>query len=121
MVAHLDALGIPEEGLRSSNLDWCWCASASGVEPILAGVAGRPVDVPRGTEASVSARRVRDEALKVKLQHVHEEHFGVYGARKLWRHLQREGIPATRCTAGEVVSDICALFVRDTLGSSGQS
>jgi len=41
----------------------------------------------------LSARRVRDEALKVKLRHVHAEQFGVYGARKLWRQLQREGIP----------------------------
>jgi putative transposase len=41
---------------------------------------------------------VRDEALKVKLRHVHAEHFGVYGARKLWRQLRREGIPVARCT-----------------------
>jgi putative transposase len=41
---------------------------------------------------------VRDAALKVKLRHVHAEHFGVYGARKLWRQLHREGIPVARCT-----------------------
>ena len=40
-----------------------------------------------------SARRVRDEALKVKLRHVHAEHFGVYGARKMWRQLRREEDP----------------------------
>lgn len=46
-----------------------------------------------------SARQVRDVALQVKLRHVHAEHFGVYGARKLWRQLRREGIPAARCTS----------------------
>ena len=40
----------------------------------------------------------RDEALQVKLRQVHAEHFGVYGARKLWRQLTREGIPVARCT-----------------------
>ncbi len=34
----------------------------------------------------------------MKLRQVHAEHFGVYGARKLWRQLQREGIPVARCT-----------------------
>lgn len=45
-----------------------------------------------------SARRVRDEALKVKIKHVHSEHFGVYGVRKLWRQLCREGVQVARCT-----------------------
>ena len=47
---------------------------------------------------SPSARQVRDDALKVKIQHVYVEHFGVYGVRKLWRQLRREGIPVARCT-----------------------
>ena len=34
----------------------------------------------------------------MKLKQVHAEHFGVYGARKLWRQLTREGIPVARCT-----------------------
>src|SRR3989441_2313113 len=45
-----------------------------------------------------SARRIRDEALKVKLRQVHAEHFGVYGARKLWRQLQRQGTHVARCS-----------------------
>jgi putative transposase len=54
----------------------------------------------------LSARRVRDEALKVKLRHVHHEHFGVYGARKLWRQLQREGIPVARCTVERLMREL---------------
>ena len=34
----------------------------------------------------------------MKLRQVHAEHFGVYGARKLWHQLTREGIPVARCT-----------------------
>jgi putative transposase len=29
---------------------------------------------------------------------VHAENYGVYGARKVWRQLHREGIPVARCT-----------------------
>ncbi len=39
----------------------------------------------------------RDEALKVGIRRVHEENYGVYGARKVWRQLNREGIAIARC------------------------
>ena len=39
----------------------------------------------------------------MKLRHVHAEHFGVYGARKVWHQLQREGIPVARCTVGRLM------------------
>jgi putative transposase len=29
---------------------------------------------------------------------VHAAHYGVYGARKVWLQLNREGIPVARCT-----------------------
>ena len=34
----------------------------------------------------------------IRFIETHREHFGVYGARKLWRQLTREGIPVARCT-----------------------
>jgi putative transposase len=40
----------------------------------------------------------RDEALLLQIQRVHEENFGVYGARKVWRQLGREEIEIARCT-----------------------
>lgn len=46
----------------------------------------------------LSARAKRDEALKVEVKRVFDHNFGVYGARKVWRQLLREGIPAARCT-----------------------
>jgi len=42
----------------------------------------------------------------VKLRHVHAEHFGVYGARKLWRQLHREGIPVARCTVERLMREL---------------
>jgi transposase InsO family protein len=40
----------------------------------------------------------RDEALKPDIQQVWDENFKVYGARKVWRQLNREQIPVARCT-----------------------
>ncbi|GAU71388.1 transposase [Streptomyces sp. NBRC 110611] len=45
-----------------------------------------------------SQRALRDEELKKEITRVHEENYGAYGARKIWHHLQREGIEAARCT-----------------------
>jgi transposase InsO family protein len=40
----------------------------------------------------------RDAALLPQIRRVHEENFGVYGARKVWRQLGREQIVVARCT-----------------------
>ena len=40
----------------------------------------------------------RDETLMPEIRRVHEENFGVYGARKMWRQLAREDIVVARCT-----------------------
>lgn len=45
-----------------------------------------------------SARAKRDEELQVEVRRVHEENFSVYGAEKVWRQLQREGVEVARCT-----------------------
>jgi putative transposase len=34
----------------------------------------------------------------VEIQRVHRENYGVYGARKVWLQLNREGIRVARCT-----------------------
>ena len=44
------------------------------------------------------ARAVRDEELLVEIRRVHADNYGVYGARKVWRQLHREGIQVARCT-----------------------
>ena len=44
-------------------------------------------------------RRVRrDEQLKRHIIRVHSKNYGVYGARKVWLQLRREGLDVARCT-----------------------
>ena len=45
-----------------------------------------------------SARSRRDAALRPVIRRVWESNFGVYGARKVWRQLHREGVGVARCT-----------------------
>ena len=45
-----------------------------------------------------SARSRRDGELRTRIRRVWESNFGVYGARKVWRQLQREGVGVARCT-----------------------
>ncbi len=41
---------------------------------------------------------MRDRQLREHIARVFEENYGVYGARKVWRQLQREGIEVARCS-----------------------
>jgi transposase InsO family protein len=43
-------------------------------------------------------RARRDERLKPEIQRVWDENFRVYGADKVWKQLNREGIEVARCT-----------------------
>ena len=43
-------------------------------------------------------RRQRDAALGREIRRVYDENFQVYGARKVWRQLPREGFTVARCT-----------------------
>ena len=45
-----------------------------------------------------SARTKRDAALRPEITRVWEENFRVYGVRKVWRQLLRDGIDVARCT-----------------------
>ena len=46
----------------------------------------------------LSARARRDLALQPEIARVFAENFEVYGARKVWRQLRREGLDVARCT-----------------------
>ena len=77
-----------------------------GVEPICRELQVAPSTYYAARRRRPSARQVRDEALKVKLRHTHGEHFGVYGARKMWRQLQRERIPIACCTVERLMREL---------------
>nr|WP_127938280.1 IS3 family transposase [Nonomuraea polychroma] len=45
-----------------------------------------------------SARALRDAELDEHITRIHADNYGVYGARKIWHQLQREGRRVARCT-----------------------
>ena len=51
-------------------------------------------------------REVRDEALKPEIMRVHAANYGVYGARKVWLALNREGIAVARCTVERLMAEL---------------
>ena len=53
-----------------------------------------------------SARARRDVEIKIEIERVFAENFGVYGARKVWRQLQREGFDVPRCTVERLMADL---------------
>ena len=53
-----------------------------------------------------SARAKRDADLRPEIQRVWEENFKVYGVRKLWRQLNREGIEVAKCTVARLMSEM---------------
>ena len=76
-----------------------------GVEPICRVLTEHGIPIAPSTyyDAVKTARRVteeelREERLMLAIARVHHENYGVYGARKVWLQLNREGIPVARCT-----------------------
>jgi putative transposase len=82
-----------------------------GVEPICRVLRTADVQIaPSGYYAAKkrapSPRAVRDEQLKVEIARVHAENYGVYGVRKVWTQLNREGIPVPRCQVQRLMKDL---------------
>ena len=76
--------------------------SAYGVESICRIIAIAPstyyAHIKRRAHPETAPPRVQeDEALKPEIQRVFDDNFGVYGARKVWRQLRREGFDVPRC------------------------
>ncbi len=81
---------------------------AYGVEPICRVLPIAPSTyhehaAKRRDPARRSERAKRDEVLKGEIQRVFEENFRVYGVRKVWRQLGREGIVVARCTVARLM------------------
>ncbi len=74
-----------------------------GVEPIceVLPIAPSTYYAHKACEADPSkrsVRAVRDGELREEIERIWKENFGVYGARKVWRQLRREGTAVARCT-----------------------
>jgi transposase InsO family protein len=81
---------------------------AHGVEPICKVLPIAPSTyhdhiTKRVDPSRLSARARRDAALKDEVQRVFETNFRVYGVRKVWRQLQREGFDVARCTVARLM------------------
>jgi len=82
--------------------------SVFGVEPIcrLLPIApstyyenvAKRLDVDR-----LSVRARSDIGMKIEIRRVFNENFQVYGVRKVWRQLQREGYDIARCTVARLM------------------
>ncbi len=85
--------------------------AAYGVEPICKVLPIAPSTyhahaARRADPAKLPARARRDATLKEDIQRVFQENFEVYGARKVWRQLRREGRDVARCTVERLMRDL---------------
>ena len=85
--------------------------AAHGVEPICRVLAIAPSTyyaraVCRADPSRRCARAKRDATLKPEIERVWRENFEVYGVRKVWRQLHREGIAVARCTVGRLMAEL---------------
>ncbi len=95
---------------RDGGLRW-------GVESICATLTehGCPVAVSSYYDAigrAPSTRALRDQQLTTLISRVHAENYGVYGARKVWLQLNREGISVARCTVERLMKGLGLQGVR---------
>ena len=84
---------------------------AYGVEPICKVLPIAPSTyhahvAKRRDPAKLSARARQDVSLKIEVRRVFDENFRVYGVRKVWRQLKREGFDVARCTVSRLMRDM---------------
>jgi putative transposase len=84
---------------------------AHGGEPICAVLPIAPSTyyehlAKRADPARLSDRARRDEALRLEILRVFEENWRVYGVRKIWRQLCREGFDVARCTVARLMKSM---------------
>lgn len=82
--------------------------SVLGVEPICKLLPIAPSTyydtVAKRTNVDRLPVRVRsDMSMKIEIHRVFDENFRVYGVRKIWRQLQREGFDVVRCTVARLM------------------
>jgi len=82
-----------------------------GVEPICAVLTQQGTPIAPSTYYDVRRRQptageLRDERLKVEIERVWKENYAVYGARKVWLQLNREGIPVARCAVERLMREL---------------
>jgi putative transposase len=69
-----------------------------GVEPICTVLQIAPSTYYAAKQRRPCRRRLRDAELEDEIRRVFDANYQVYGARKVWRQLNREGTTVARCT-----------------------
>jgi len=82
-----------------------------GVEPICAVLPIAPSTYYRHAARAAdptrrSARAQRDDTLRLDIERVYDENQRVYGVRKIWRQLRREGVAVARCAVARLMRDL---------------
>ena len=82
------------------------CRDRFGVEPIC-----RVLKLPTSSyyaakQRQPSPRQQRDDQLKVEIRRIWDANYQVYGARKVWRQLHRDGIGVARCTVERLMRQL---------------
>ena len=82
--------------------------AAYGVEPICRVLPIAPSTyhehvARRADPSRLPPRAKRDAELRQEVQRVFEENLGVYGVRKVWHQLRREGVAVARCTVARLM------------------
>ena len=82
-----------------------------GVEPICRVLSQHGCPIAPSTYYDAARRppspqAQRDEHLKAAITRIHAGNYGVYGARKVWLALNREGIPVARCTVERLMREL---------------
>ncbi len=77
-----------------------------GVEPICRTLAMAPSSYYAARARPPSARSIRDAALKADIGRLHQDNYAVYGVRKLWRALRREGTAVGRDRVGRLMGSL---------------
>jgi putative transposase len=95
----------------SEHKDRCDGGLRWGVEPICAVLREQDCPIAPSTYYDAagrppSRRELRDERLKAAITRVHGENYGVYGARKVWLALNRQGTPVARCTVARLMREL---------------
>lgn len=82
-----------------------------GVEPICRHLPIAPSTfydhkAKRANPDLLSDRAKRDAVLRPEIERVFEENYNVYGVRKVWHQLRREGFDVARCTVARLMTDL---------------
>jgi len=82
-----------------------------GVEPICRVLPIAPSTyhervAQRRDPSRLSPRAQRDEAMKPEVRRMFDANFKVYGVRKVWRQMQREGFDIARCTVERLMREL---------------